>query len=270
MNSTTESAVYQIEHEGSDISANDGPFTHSEVMEFAQSLVKDGTYSGINERQIMWGEKAVWAIFVDDDLFAIDPTWMELTDEEQVEAWMKQPAPAIDELTEDDVLAAYLAKWMLSAYQIRGIYPFELDRAMPPAFDAEEHAENLRLVQRGFAVLSGYLLRAGVSRSIFHDLPIPKESVMHRIFAAGYVAMEERHRLQYLVPADDLVTITEAAEILTGKSTQASIVKVSRHIADNDLQLFLDRTENNPQRHKRVSRQDVERLRRQWHANQAG
>jgi hypothetical protein len=185
----------------------------------------------------------------------------ELTDEQQVETWMRQEAPAIDELIEDDVTAARIADMVLQAYNQRGIWGFELDRAMPPAYDKDEYQANLEMVKRGFAILSGYCLEKTERKDLFIPLSIPDSAVAYEATHAGYIGTAEAHRLWYLIPAGDLVTISEAAEILGGENTQTARVQIARHIRDGHLQLFLDKTENNPQQWKRVSRDSIKRLR---------
>lgn len=57
---------------------------------------------------------------------------------------------------------------------------------------------------------------------------------------------------------DELITISEAAEILYGENTQAARMRVKRMIERGDLTCYVDADESNPQRETRLSRNEVE------------
>jgi hypothetical protein len=59
---------------------------------------------------------------------------------------------------------------------------------------------------------------------------------------------------------DELLTLTEATVLLYGQQTDVNIRKIGRLIASGKLTGYLDPSEKNPRRQRRVSRQEVERL----------
>jgi hypothetical protein len=68
-------------------------------------------------------------------------------------------------------------------------------------------------------------------------------------------------RCQFWLAEDDLITHTEAAQMLRGSTSQADIMYVQRLIKRGKLTRYTDPNEPNPQRAGRVSRQEVEGLR---------
>lgn len=68
-------------------------------------------------------------------------------------------------------------------------------------------------------------------------------------------------RCQFWLAGDDLITHTEAAQMLRGSTSQADIMYVQRLIKRGKLTRYTDPNEPNPQRAGRVSRQEVEELR---------
>lgn len=182
-------------------------------------------------------------------------------DYEMVTEWLNQPAPAVEELTKDDVLAAYVAKDVVSKYNDLGSKLFDFGHALAYfAVAASNWNDTLKLVQRGTAVLNGYLLVINTRCPIWEDAETHPDAVVSRGFGAGYLAMQEMHRTMSLVPADDLITISEAAEILYGSAEQSKRVMLKEDINGGDLQVFRSSTERNPQKWQRVSRRDVLRL----------
>lgn len=65
---------------------------------------------------------------------------------------------------------------------------------------------------------------------------------------------------QLWLRGDDLISITEAAQILRGDTKKADLMAVRRLIAHGALTEYFDPTEKNPVRQPRVSRTEVEAL----------
>lgn len=183
-------------------------------------------------------------------------------DYEMVKEWMQQEAPSAETLTEDDVWNAYLASDVVQNWHEQTKYmPFEMDATMA-GMEAQHKkwSEVMEMVKRGIAVLNGYLLVTNARVPTWQDAPVHPEAIVSREIGGGYLAGNEMHRTMSLVKADDLITITTAAEILYGENTQSKRVMVSNDIYEGYLQPFTDRSEANPQKSKRVSKRQVLRL----------
>lgn len=180
-------------------------------------------------------------------------------DYELVTEWLRQEPPSPEELTEEDVLCAYIASDVLTHYRQHDRWnQFSLDNTMA-GMDAEagNWRETLARVQRGVAVLNGYLLMTNVRVPVWQEAPEHEDAIVSREFGAGYVASQEMHRTMSLLSANDLITLSAAAAILHGENTQSKRVMVKEDVTYGYLQAFTDKTENNPQKSLRVSKRQV-------------
>lgn len=78
-------------------------------------------------------------------------------------------------------------------------------------------------------------------------------------FWASELGQVVRHA-QLFVRGDDLITHTEAAQMLYGASDERELMRVRRLVDGGKLTAYADPREPNPQRASRVSRAEVERL----------
>jgi len=67
-------------------------------------------------------------------------------------------------------------------------------------------------------------------------------------------------RAQIWASGDELITISDAAELVHGENTQNNRMKIQRAIKRGDLTAYVDKAEPNPQRSTRVSKREVESL----------
>lgn len=204
-----------------------------------------------------------WEMVTPDYGYLVIGHELHLTDAQQVEAWMQQEAPAASELTEEDLTCAIMAHDVLRGYQMtRNTYGgFNFEQWIFGAPTREAHLENMRMIERGFAVLSGYVLWKTDRCPMWTDpTPAPESAVISAVHRSGYLAMQPMHRRWYLVPASK-ITISEAAQIIFGDASQSAIVRIASMIADGDLDLFISKTERNPQRQRRVSREQALEMR---------
>ena len=184
-------------------------------------------------------------------------------DAEQIEMWMQQDAPAADSLTADDVLAAWIARVVITDYNTygsRAATMFDFGHTvMAMEAGTQPWPQVMETVRRGIAVLNGYLLVANGRVPTWQDAPVHNEMIVSRMFGAGYLAMQEMHRTYSLltVPTGDLITISQAAEIIYRENTQYHRIQVAEDIRDGFLQRFVAKTENNPQKATRVSTRQV-------------
>lgn len=183
-------------------------------------------------------------------------------DYDLVKEWMQQESPAVETLTEDDVWNAYIAQDVINNWRADTNWDrFEMDRTLA-GWEAstpggKPWSEVMGMVQRGIAVLNGYLLITNRRVPVWNKAPQHDEAIVSRQIGGGYRAMEEMHRTMSLVKADDLITISTAAEILYGENTQSKRVMVVEDMSEGYLQTFTDRSEPNPQKSKRVSKRQV-------------
>lgn len=66
--------------------------------------------------------------------------------------------------------------------------------------------------------------------------------------------------VRFWLNGDELITITEAAQLLRGSTEHKHIAYVSALIKRGELERYADPSEPNPQRRTRVSRMEVEQL----------
>lgn len=101
-----------------------------------------------------------------------------------------------------------------------------------------------------------------LSDADMRKLYVPADALASRRVSAGFAGQTETYRLQYLIRAEaaDLISLSEAAEMLYGEVSQANRVKLTRLIEDGLMMKFADASEPNPQRRTRVSRKSVELL----------
>jgi hypothetical protein len=187
--------------------------------------------------------------------------WVEAGgDYEFVKEWMQQTPPAASELTEEDVWNAYLAQDVIHHWhQHTAFMPFDVGRTLAAweASNGKKWAEIMSMIARGISVLNGYLLVTNKRVPVWQDAPTHDVAVVSRKMTGGYVANQEMHRTYSLVKADDLITISTAAQILYGENTQSKRVMLVDDIHEGYLQVFFDRSEPNPQKAKRVSKRQV-------------
>lgn len=177
-----------------------------------------------------------------------------------VKEWMQEPSPAPADLTEDDVLNAYIARDVIHNWNQHSTWlPFDMGRTLAAweVSESKKWADVMGMVKRGIAVLNGYLLVTNARVPVWQDAPEHDAAVVSRKMTGGYVAGQEMHRTLSLVPADDLITISTAAQILYGENTQSKRVMLVDEIYEGYLQAFIDRNEPNPQKAKRVSKRQV-------------
>lgn len=193
-----------------------------------------------------------------------------MNDINTVQKWLTQEAPKPEELTEDDVFFAWLANDLLTMYHQHSKWSkFTLDRCTLLGYRAYDVGwkQAIEDVKRGVAVLNGYILWRNPRTAINNTPANHSESVQDRVFSAGYLATTEQHVIYSLIPADDLLTIGQAAQLVYGETSQSKRVMIKNAMTDGELQIFVDQTENNPQKNLRVSRRECIRLKMRIESN---
>lgn len=167
--------------------------------------------------------------------------------------WLAQEPPSRDELTEQDVFAAYTAR-TIELMRREGIWDWQHQVEVEAARDGFD--EYMSLLKRGLAVLNGY--RYVYTWRAPYDVPLdpPDGAIVWRDQPAGY-AGQPMHRIAGLVPIGELITISRAARILYGDSSQAAIMRVSRLIESGRLTEYRDYGTRNPQHGRRISFDEV-------------
>lgn len=247
----------------------------SKTAEFVNAVIKAAEDAG--------GERVSESLWHDGDASVITGTnkpsalWVALnpdqgpdaapqTDEEIIEEWLQQAPPAPSDLTQDDVRAAFVALEVLQAYHNRGTWysRFEIGRSSQifmGVFHGDiAHDEAMSIIKRGVAVCNGYLLVSNERVPVYIDAPAHPQAIVSRYFGAGYIALTEYHRTISLLPADDLMTITDASQLMYSVSNQSNRMSIKSMIRDGALQPFWDMSEPNSQHQLRVSRKQVLRL----------
>lgn len=127
-----------------------------------------------------------------------------MNDYETMKEWLANPGEAIpqDQLTEDDVWAAYIANDVVKHHALTkrperwSMWDYNV------ALEAEisSRKDALATLRRGIQVLQTYWLHEGGRVPTWRTPPVHKHAVITRAAGAGYTAMQEYHRYLQLIP----------------------------------------------------------------------
>jgi hypothetical protein len=151
------------------------------------------------------------------------------------------------------VTAALLAHYQELSWKL--YFAGTMDDAVAPLEDSPIKQEIMLLVD----VANGVSHHEGeVAEALLSVVTTLEQVDAHRLPAQFEEIVQH---VQLWLNRDDLITISEAATILRGSSSQKDIMSVKGYIERGKLTKYRDPREHNPQYASRVSRREVEALR---------